>query len=166
MLSACAGLPPSSSGTEDWRVRGKFSFQSDEKRESGNFDWRQTGQTYEVRLFGPLGFGAININGDNEQISVRSARQQQQSRDPERLVYEITGMHLPITDIPNWLMGQATIFHSELTEYDANGNITKTFLQGWEIQYQDYSIESALPKSILATQDNSALRLVALEWNQ
>ena len=126
-------------GAEDWRVRGKFSFSSDEKRESGNFDWRQSGQTYQVRLFGPLGFGAINIDGDNQQISVRSARHQQQSLDPESLIYEITGMHLPITDIPNWLKGQATSFHSELTEYDADGNLQKTFLSGWEIEYQDYS---------------------------
>lgn len=164
VLSACAGnqtLP----GGEDWRVRGKFSFSSNETRESGNFDWRQSGQTYQVRLFGPLGFGAITIRGDDQQISVQSARQQRQSLDPENLVYEMTGMHLPITDIPEWLKGQASTFHSEHTEYDPEGNISRAFLQGWEIEYQDYSDDAKLPKSITASQSNSTLRLVALSWN-
>ena len=165
ILAGCASNPPLYSGAEDWRVKGKFSFRSDEKRESGNFDWRQSGQSYQVRLFGPLGFGAINISGDEQQISVQSARHQQQSLDPAGLIYEITGMDLPITDIPNWLQGQGNAFHSEYTEYDGGGNITRTFLHGWDIQYQDYSVDSALPKSITATQDDNALRLVALEWN-
>ena len=151
--------------TEDsWRVTGKFSLSDGEHRESGNFDWRQNGSNYQVRLFGPLGFGAVHISGDENIVSIRSSRDERQSSDPDTLLYEMTGMYIPITEIPDWLAGKPATFHSENTVLDQNGNVSMAFIHGWQVSYADYSSETQLPGQMVATQGDAELKLVALNW--
>lgn len=165
-LVACATQPPVIGTDDGWRARGKFSYSSEETRESGNFDWRQNGQEYRIRLYGPLGLGAVQINGNDRQVSLKSSKEEYSARHPETLFYETTGMHLPLTDIPGWLRGQPSAFHTEHTELDANGRIMRAFVQGWHLEYKNYSDDNPLPKEVVAMQDDKTLRLIVLNWEE
>lgn len=168
LFSACVTQSPilDTADGEGWRARGKFSFSSTETRESGNFDWRQNGDIYQVRLFGPLGFGAVQIEGDSQQVDIRSAKEQRSSQDPDNLIYQMTGMHLPLSEIPSWLMGKPSSFHSEHTQFDSQGNLSQTFVHGWRINYEEYSHDSGLPGRISAEQEGSSLTLIVLDWDR
>lgn len=163
LFSACATQSTVPVGQDSWRAQGKFSFHSDETRQSGNFDWRQSGESYRVRLFGPLGFGTVQIEGDDQQVIIRSSKEERFSQDPDNLIYQMTGMHLPLTDIPDWLQGKPSTYHQEHAQIDANGNLAQTFVHGWQINYDNYSDEN-LPGRIEATMNSTALTLVVLDW--
>ena len=163
-LAACASTPEKLTQKDEWRVRGKFVFQTDDTRESGNFDWRQTGENYQVRFFGPLGFGSVRINGDQQQATVVSSRGEKQSSLPNDLIYEITGVDIPLTDVPSWLEGKPIAFHSEYAELDANGDIEAINVHGWQLTYQRFDDGSRRPKQIVAVQNNTRIKLVSLNW--
>lgn len=152
---------------DQWRARGKFSFQSDETKESGNFDWRQSGDRYQARLFGPLGFGTVQIEGDLDSAKIRSSNGEIESSDPTQLAYEATGMYLPIADFPYWLRDQS----KESQEIAVNGteeNDEKTVdLAGWQVRYSEYQVAEdgkRLPGRILATQNSSQILLIIQDW--
>lgn len=163
-LLACATQNHIPEPQDGWRARGKFSFSSNDLKESGNFDWRQADQQYSVRLFGPLGFGAVRINGNDHHVTVRTSREERSSIEPDSLLYQATGMHLPLTELPDWLRGQPSTFHNEHTEFNDDGRISKAFVQGWEIDYIDYSPGTGLPIEIIAEQEDKRLRLIVVEW--
>lgn len=60
---------------DTWRARGKFSYQSNESSESGNFDWRQENDAYEIRLYGPFGLGSVRLSGDKYSVQLRNGNQ-------------------------------------------------------------------------------------------
>lgn len=162
-FSACATQSPLPGDGDGWRARGKFSFSSSEARESGNFDWRQNGESYQVRLFGPLGFGTVRIEGDDHQVVIQSAKQERYSEDPDSLIYQMTGMHLPITDIPGWLRGDLEAIDAENIQIDGLGNLVQAAVDGWEISYSNHSVDR-LPGRIEATQPGTEFTLVVSDW--
>ena len=154
VLSACetfSVIPQEPTGTEssqeNWRIRGKFSFRSEQVSESGNFDWQQHGDRYQVRLFGPLGIGAVTISGDSDQVRIRTRDQDLISQQPQQTLRELTGMNIPINSLNYWLLGQRT----DSNGTDANG--TEREDSGWTLTYTEPKLFQAVVQDTSTTRE-------------
>ena len=146
---------------EIWRSKGKFVFRDDHRRQSGNFDWRQHNETYEIRLYGPLGMGTILIEGDNQYMSIRQGNKHYQSDDAQQLLKTLTGINIPIDQLSPYVRSVQT----------------QQNIHGWEVNYPAvFDIDGVIrPRKIIATQQtdnlssgststNASLLLLIKQW--
>jgi len=149
-----------------WRARGKFSYQSSDASESGNFDWRQDNDAYEVRLFGPLGLGTVKLSGHPHFVQLSRGKDTIESSYPRQLLFDTTGMDIPIEYLAKWMTGQTAtngkathlVYDPQQVQGPRNQSQLKQFSEsGWLIHYSEYqSIPIANP-SVLA--DHSSFYL-------
>ncbi len=146
----------SQQGPQTWRATGRFSYAAEDERQSGQFDWQQEGSKYQVRLFGPLGMGSLKIVGSSEYVEIQSGEGSYVSDQPDQLLFELTGMHIPINVLSQWMTGseQAT------TRHIAQKN-------NWQILYDDYLEvgDYILPSRIDINQNTTSMRIAIADWN-
>ena len=141
----------SQDGPEIWHATGRFAYVAEEDSQTGQFDWRQRGSDYQVRLFGPLGIGSVRIVGSASAVEIQSGDETYVSSQPDQLLFELTGMHIPISALSQWMTGRI----------DAQGTN-----QNWQIRYDDYQNveEFLLPTRIDIEQNLTSMRIAVAEW--
>lgn len=161
-----AGVSHHSEMPSAWRARGKFSYRSPDVTESGNFDWRQDGDQYRLRLYGPLGMGSIRISGNPNLVRIQTAKQDISSDQPLSLLYRITGFQIPLNSMPMWLAGKpASKSPSELS-YGPEGKPLSFYERGWLLDYSDFKEmdNQQIPTTINAHKDGINLRMLVYTW--
>jgi len=168
LLTACSNLdssppPPTSFSGENWHARGRFSYSSDEISESGNFDWRQMGSSYQVRLYGPLGMGNVRISGNPNLVRIQSGDQDISSDQPLSLMYNMTGLEIPLASLPHWLLGNPAGKNASNRVSNADSTSTEFTEYGWHLTYpgyQDSDSGRTIPQELQAHKDSVELRLL------
>ena len=153
----CATAPPvvepeqaiSSAPPHNWHARGRFAWRGDESR-NGQFDWRQHGDTFEIRLFGTFGLGATQLNGDNEWVEITSGEDTWYTNTPDLTLFQLTGMPLPVNELSRWITGR-----------------TGSDTGNWQVRYADFRQISGyqLPTQLELTDLSSSLRVLISEWS-
>ena len=69
LSTGCAQLPVET-GPADFRVEGKVGVLEGERSHAARFVWRQTGDRYDIVLWGPLGQGSTRLRGDSDRIEI------------------------------------------------------------------------------------------------
>ena len=151
---------------EYWRARGKFSYRSSEVTETGNFDWRQRGQSYQLRLFGPLGMGSIKISGGPNLVRIQTGDQDISSDQPLSLLYRMTGIEIPLNSMPMWLTGKPASRSPSNISLDDKGRIQSFFERQWLLNYSDYREVDGrqVPTAVAAYKDGINLRMLVHTW--
>jgi outer membrane lipoprotein LolB len=159
LLPACASLPPEPQGANEfmvpadlalWSASGKFSFRGPEGRESGQFYWNQDDPNYLLRLIGPLGVGAAEVERNDEGVNIRVRGDTYQGENTNQLFYELTGIWAPLENLPDILLGRAP---------------AETPL--WQVRY-DGVIEGdgyRLPQKLTLTSDEFVLQVFISRWS-
>lgn len=162
LISACSIAPieepdqPLISATEapeNWHARGRFAYDSDQENRSGQFDWRQQGSNYQIRLFGLLGMGSTRISGSSEGVEVESNGESFFSDQPDQLFFELTGMHIPIEELSRRMTGVNPGQH----DLDLD----------WQVKYDNYRDvdQHLLPSRIDLTNQIADIRIAISEWS-
>lgn len=161
LISACSLSPIengeqailSSEKPDEWHASGRFIYEADNERQSGQFDWRQEDSNYQVRLFGPFGLGSVRITGDENIVTIETSDQSYSSDQPDQLFYQLTNMRMPIRSIGDSLTG-----HSD--ELEAQGT-------DWEILYEDFQAQGQylLPNRIDIRNPDVFIRIAVSEWS-
>jgi outer membrane lipoprotein LolB len=108
LLSSCATVstiqPQNPKASQHWRLQGKIAMEDNGKMETASLDWQQNYQQYQIRIFGPLGLGAVELNGDSQGVALTDNKGQlHQAASVEALSQQILGYPLPINDLVFWL---------------------------------------------------------------
>ena len=162
LISACSITPiddpdqrliSATEAPQNWHARGRFAYSSEQEKRSGQFDWRQQGSDYQIRLFGPLGMSSTRISGSSEGVEVESEGESFFSNQPDQLFFELTGMHIPIEELSHWMTGVSPAQQSA----DLN----------WQVKYDDYrDIEQhRLPSRIDLSNPITDIRIAISEWS-
>ena len=121
VLSGCATRPPVSPADSEanwlahqaaletlthWRVQGRIAVRTDSEGWSANFDWKQQGEDYRIRVRGPFGQGAVELHGNGRGVWLKRADQPPVfALNPEALLEQETGWQLPVEGLSSWLRG-------------------------------------------------------------
>lgn len=162
LVSACSIAPieepdqpliSSTEAPENWHARGRFAYDSDQENRSGQFDWRQQGSNYQIRLFGLLGMGSTRISGSSEGVEVESNGESFFSNQPDQLFFELTGMHIPLEELSHWMTGVSPELQN--LEFD------------WQVTYENYrNIDQyLLPSRIDLANQTTDIRIAISEWS-
>jgi len=175
VISGCSSVPdkpkPGSSSnqintTDHWRARGKFSYRSSETTESGNFDWRQQGKNYKLRLYGPLGIGSVRISGNPNLVRIQTGDYDISSDQPLSLLYRLTGLEIPLNSMSMWLTGNPSSLSPSNITFNHEGQIDGFTERNWLLSYSDFKEldNQQIPTTINAHKDGINLRMLVYSW--
>ncbi|MDQ1302694.1 MAG: outer rane lipoprotein LolB [Pseudomonadota bacterium] len=158
-------------GLRQWEARGRVAMKSADSGGQGSLQWLQTGSAARIRLSGPFGAGAYEINWMPGQLSVmsRGAEAALEYVGPdaaERFLAEQLGWSFPVTSIRYWLLGLADPAASAAEQSDAWGRLVELRQSGWVVRYEDYAQNDAtwLPHKLVIEREDLRLRVVIDKW--
>jgi outer membrane lipoprotein LolB len=154
-----------------WEARGRVAIRSADTGGQGSLQWLQTGSVARIRLSGPFGAGAYEINWMPGQLTVtsRGAEKALEYVGPdaaERFLAEQLGWSFPVTSIRYWLLGLADPAASAVEQPDAWGRLLELRQSGWVVRYEDYAQNAAtwLPHKLVIEREELRLRVVIDKW--
>ena len=169
LVSGCTVARPAGDAADtDFRLRGKIAVRGPSDAFSASFDWIQTGEAFDIELWGPLGQGRIHLRGDATRLTVTDARGATTSGiGAEPLMASTLGWSLPISALPYWVRGRHDPRNVVAGEYRAADGTLAAFQQlGWTVELSRWR-ESALgpvPARVVATQRQRRIVIVCKEW--
>ncbi len=161
-----------------WKLSGKVGIRTPDIKESANLIWQVNGDKNVIRLFGPLGAGAVRLEFDAHQAVLKDQKGNEYiGSDAEALLQRVVGWPIPLTALKRWVF--ALPADDRAYQYVAEGDQLRALDQaGWAITYNAYKPYLAgaptLPRKIIATaqtSDNEAdeqvvVRLIVKSWSQ
>ena len=160
--------------TPFWRYTAKIGLRSNTIKESANLVWQMSDQSNSVRLFGPLGMGAVKLEFDQYGVQLSDNKGVvHQGENAQALLTDIIGWPLPIDALSRWLFLQPDLtqpFQYRLNDF---GELDAIRQFGWQINYREYREYNGrqLPRKLAAEKyfDNTKLgavsvKLITKDW--
>ncbi|MEM7503819.1 MAG: lipoprotein insertase outer membrane protein LolB [Pseudomonadota bacterium] len=151
----------------DWNFSGRIGVSAGEEGFNGRLRWRQQANEFQASVSGPLGAGAVRIDGDADTITV-------EERDgtltvlpnPERDLRERYGWTIPVTSLRFWALGIPDPALPAETEIDAAGQLSRLQQGGWAVSIPQYREGGGqpMPRRIVAENGDAKVRLVIDQW--
>ena len=148
-----------------WQMRGKIAFRQGKEAASLNLVWKNDSGDFDFRLTNFLGVSLVNLNVTQQQSVLEADGETYVDALPEPLIYQITGMIIPVKSLLSWVKGLPLDGDKfTLTELGLV-NTLESYCQGcqnWQVAYSNYgSVELDdgtsvwLPHSITLTQNET-----------
>ncbi len=153
-----------------YQTRGSFAYISPENKTYAKFFWQQyTPQNYRLMLTNPIGTRELELAVEPDLATLTTKDGKTHLSDvPSELIYQLTGMEIPINDLTPWLIGlpgRAT--HYTLDENHLLKSIT--FTQNgvtWQLDYLAYDTQTqpSLPSRLELSQGEQRIKLKMDSW--
>jgi outer membrane lipoprotein LolB len=184
VVSACASIPrhapagPADAAAwraralqlehlSNWKLEGRVGIVKGKDGGSGSLDWQQQGEVLEFDFHGPLGTGALHIEGDTNGLEVRSSRGDDFfTTDPERDFASLLRVPLPVLSMRYWMLGIPDP-HAEVDQrVDSGGELIRLSQRGWQVDYQEYTDVQGLSLPALLTIQRGEVRIKVMvsQW--
>lgn len=165
----CTVIPREPDPGVDFRLRGKIAVRGVSDAFSASFDWVQTGERFEVELWGPLGQGRVRLRGDGASLTITDARGATAvGVSAEPFMSDTLGWSVPISALPHWVRGRYHPDNQVVGEWRAADGSLEGFEQfGWTVELSRWG-ESAVgpvPWRIVAAQTDRKIVIVCKEWS-
>jgi outer membrane lipoprotein LolB len=89
-------------------------------------------------------------------------------QDPDQLFYQLTGMRLPIANMPDWIKGQPTqADHFSISNTGTLLSLSQSRGETWTMNYLNYIDEQTLilPNKMTLSRQQIKLNIVINRWN-
>jgi outer membrane lipoprotein LolB len=168
-IGACSTTPPraiqpasvsANSVIQNWQIQGKIGLRGDDFAESAYINWQQCGEQFSIQLNGPLGSGAVRLNGNPQLTTIMTSNETIVTEAPERLLQQHYGWHIPIDSMLFWLRGlPAPNIHADMTD-------TGFIQNGWTVNYLRFlsAEDKQLPGKMIAQNPQLKITLIIKDW--
>lgn len=152
-----------------WHLSGRLAVTNGGEAWHINLDWQQRGEDYQIQLNGPFGAGKVRLVGNAHGVQLHDANEQTFYADhPGDLLYERTGVMMPVEGLRYWILGLASPQQLQQPELDAQGRLAYLEDDSWQVKFRRYAAVNSvqLPDKIFinkAAQDID-VRLVVDTW--
>ncbi len=169
LLTGCAGMKVPPAPVDGFSASGRVSIRAGNDAHYANFGWQAEPQTDRLSLGNPLGqiLAELEIHylGDAPAYAVLTdADGKARSGAAEELLFDATGMHLPLAGLRWWLQGVPAPGLAS-NRSTADGQLIEQ--DGWRILASDFSETHPLrrgPRKIELTRGEVSVRIVISEW--
>jgi outer membrane lipoprotein LolB len=150
-----------------WEFRGRIGVSAGDEGFNGKLRWKQKDDRFEVTVSGPLGAGAIEIEGDGQRVSLTDKDGTvTEMQDAEIEIRARYGWTIPVESLRYWALGIPAPGSPATTEFDDEGQLARLQQRDWVVtisQYRDTGGQ-LMPRRIAAVNDDAKVRLVIDTW--
>ncbi|TXI77768.1 MAG: outer membrane lipoprotein LolB [Dechloromonas sp.] len=174
LLAGCASAPLTTTLERDavqgFEMSGRFSLRVEAGNQpaqsaSGRLEWTHRPPVSQLLIANPLGHAVAELDIAPDRSRLRLADgSQRESNDPEELIATVTGRRLPLTRLPDWLLGRGDGTAQRLN--DPLGRPLQLREAGWQIDYDYDEARPGAPPARLTVRRSGdlELRLRIEEW--
>lgn len=190
LVFGCTHLPSKKDQaltSASWQANGKVSVfvdksiypHAERSQQTLIFTWQQHNDNFLISLSGSFGFGKTLIRQQDGIVSIeRGNKVLGRANDPERLLTDTTGLHLPIAGLQYWILGLPSTainlpLHTNASLGCDNTNEAPCAIpdfhdQGWEVVIRSTQSVGAqvLPRRLKASVEGISLNAVINQWRQ
>ena len=153
---------------QKWQFSGRFSAKTDTENWAGSIAWSQDQHEYKISISGPLSTGSILMEGEENYAQLQLSKNQFVSdTDPQLLLYNHTGLKLPVNQLKYWLLGMPSPDNNyKSVELNEKGQLKKLRQDDWEVTFKRYSKtnELELPNKIFLVNHEISVKLIIQKW--
>jgi len=135
---------------------------------SGNIDWRETDDRFEVLVSGSLGVGALRIEGAGDRFEIVTKDGRYDAGEAESALREKLGAPLPVADLRFWILGLPRPGAGAAVVLDDSGRLGALDQDGWHLDFVDYRDAAPggpeLPHKLSLSSNGNKWRLVIDRW--
>lgn len=123
-----------------WVIRGAMAAKNKAKGWSASMNWAQHGPgSYQIRLMGPLGAGAVLINKTGKTITFQDGPKRVTSSNADELLLQQTGIRLPVTNLYYWVRGLPAPGKTSGERYDEANHLIQLRQSGYTVTFGNYT---------------------------
>ncbi|MCC5887450.1 MAG: outer membrane lipoprotein LolB [Gammaproteobacteria bacterium] len=177
LLLGCTTLPPAEDGEglrpddiDRFIIEGKVAWVHPEGRGNANLTWQQDGENFDLLLTGPLGQGAVRLEGNAEAVSLSTPDGTRQAGEADALLGAALGFTIPVAQVRWWVLGvPAPVGEAgpvRVHGRDTHDRPADVEQDGWRIQWSDRRLVEArsLPRRVQLEREGTRLTLVVGAW--
>ncbi|MEO8308618.1 MAG: lipoprotein insertase outer membrane protein LolB [Pseudomonadota bacterium] len=183
LLSACVATPRRSETVLDpaaqqaaiaaldkYQLQGRVAVAAGTEGFNASMDWNQSGTASSVRLAGPMGAGALQMQFGDGHLRIESRGQNLLDAAAQELMQQQLGFAPPLDALRYWLLGLPAPQGQSQETRSPDGQLLSLTQQGWRVEYQEYQPQQlavgrvSLPTKLRATRDDLRLRVVIDSW--
>lgn len=152
---------------DDWQVKGRIGIRTADDGFSGSLRWRQRGKVMSASLHGPLGIGALQLDGTEKQLTLaRGDGDVVELADPESALAARYGWTVPVGSFRYWVLGIADPRTRADLDLGAEGLLNGLKQGAWQVVYRDYQTVAGeqLPKKLVADNGEIKMTVSIKDW--
>lgn len=157
---------------ENWTLSGKVGVVTPKQSQTGYIDWQQDHQAFAISIRGTLGFGGLDLFGDQQFVTIKVDENNQRTLPTDIALERYLDWEFPINSLKYWVKGiPAPNAPVSNQHFNNQGQLARLQQQGWDIRLVNYeqhinSDQTAvfLPHKIIARYNGHKVSLVLSNW--
>lgn len=152
----------------DWSLQGRLALKGPRDSASGSVHWWQGRESFDLRLHGAFGRGAMRLTENTAGARLERADEApiEASSAAVLIADALPDTPLPLASLRYWVTGRPAPGAVDAQQLDADNRLALLRQDGWEIRYLEYQPVPpwALPSKLHATRGDIELRLAVKQW--
>lgn len=150
-----------------FEIKGAMAAKTKSKGWSATMNWVQQGAgSYQIRLMGPLGGGAVAINKSGGVVTFKDGPKTATSSNADELLLKQTGIRLPVNSLYYWVRGLPAPGGVQSEQHDQFNHLTQLRQSGYTINFTKYTSVKGidLPSMIRLEGNGVMVKVVIKNW--
>ena len=154
-------------GLEEWEFSGRIAVKTATDGFNGKLRWSQDRNAFAATASGPLGAGAVRIEGDGGSIVLTDKDGVRAELEDAELEFRLRyGWTIPVQSLRYWALGVPDPAAAADTVVDDVGRLTSLRQRDWSVTFSRYAEGGGqmMPKVLTAENADTRVRLVIDYW--
>jgi outer membrane lipoprotein LolB len=154
-------------GLDEWEFSGRIAVKTATDGFNGKLRWAQDRDAFAATASGPLGAGAVRIEGDGRSVALTDKDGTRTELDDAELEFRLRyGWTIPVQSLRYWALGVPDPSVSADTQIDENGRLTSLRQRDWSVTFSRYAEGGGqmMPRVFTAENADTRVRLVIDDW--
>jgi len=154
-------------GLDEWEFSGRIAVKTATDGFNGKLRWSQDKNEFEVTASGPLGAGAVRIEGDGRSVTLTDKDGVTTELEDAELEFHYRyGWTIPLQSLRYWALGIPDPSGPADTIIDENGQLMSLAQRDWSVTFSRYADGGGqlMPKVLTAENSDTRVRLVIDYW--
>lgn len=155
---------------DQWSLHGRLAVKANDNGWNLTIHWEQRPNAFDISLIAPFGRGSLHLSGSPYIARLTTSDGDAFiADDPEALLQEQLGWHIPVSALRYWVRGiPSPQLNITATELDQWGRLQRLQQAGWTIRFLDYQSQAGLdlPRRVFASHPDADVRLVVSDWSE
>ena len=152
---------------DDWEFGGRIAVKTESDGFNGKLRWAQQEDEFSATASGPLGAGAIRIEGDGQSVTLTDKDGVRTQLEDAELEFRYRyGWSIPIASLRYWALGIPDPSTPAVTEINDEGQLENLSQRDWLVSFSRYDEGGGqlMPKVLTAENSDTRVRLVIDHW--
>jgi outer membrane lipoprotein LolB len=152
---------------ETWQLRASIAANSADDGWNARIHWQQSPKAFSLNIFGPLGQGAVLLEGDITGVRLHTGKEVLSADDPKTLLKQQANIDLPVEHLSYWTRGlPVPELNIQSQSFTPDGYLARLKQADWVIDFTAYQTvkDYTLPRKMRLENAEYLVKIALSSW--